>query len=138
VSILTDLRKAAENEDFWYCLESTRPISRSDLSCVGTKKKVGNQGECKLTPSVPREELCAHLRAAIAEQKRIDATYASHEGSISSSQAAAMSIEARPAKAADIRLILPPDEFGPKGKSRPVKKNRHTTKVCLSSQSAAS
>jgi translation initiation factor 2-alpha kinase 4 len=83
-----------------------------------------------LTNAVPRGELCSYLRAAITEQRRIDATYASHEGSISSSQAAALSVETRPDKEADIKLILPPEPQPAKGgKFKPQRKHRHTTKV---------
>lgn len=77
---------------------------------------------------VPRNELCAYLRQAITEQRRIDASYASAEGSILLAQAAAMSVE--PRADVDIKLILPPEPNTAKGtKGRPVRKHRHGTKV---------
>ena len=87
---------------------------------------------------VPRGELCSYLRAAITEQRRIDASYASLEGSISSSQAAALSVEARPDKDFDIRLILPPEPLQQVkgGKVKPNRKHRHTTKVSSPSLAA--
>lgn len=81
--------------------------------------------------SVPRNELCNHLRQAISEQRRVDASYASAEGSIPHAQAAAMSIE--PRTDVDIRLVLPPEPGTSKGtKGRPVRKHRHVTKVYMS------
>jgi len=104
------------------------------------RKKVSLVTPSALTLSVPRSELCSYLRAAISEQRRIDATYASHEGSISSSQAAALSIEARPDKEADVRLVLPPEpQPGKGGKIKSgQRKHRHTTKAGLPSQIAIS
>ncbi|KAK8850742.1 hypothetical protein IAR55_004662 [Kwoniella newhampshirensis] len=77
---------------------------------------------------VPRNELCNHLRIAISDQRRIDASYASAEGSIPSAQAAAMSVEPKQAEV-DIKLVLPPEPVTSKGtKGRPVRKHRHGTK----------
>lgn len=121
---------------FWCYQESTRPTSKSGPSCERMRKKVSLKLLSILTMSVPRNELCSYLRAAISEQRRIDATYASHEGSISSSQAAALSIEARPDKEADVRLVLPPEpQPGKGGKIKSgQRKHRHTTKAGLPSQ----
>jgi translation initiation factor 2-alpha kinase 4 len=78
---------------------------------------------------VPRADLCNYLRTAIAEQRRVDATYASAEGSIPSAQAAALSVEPRE-KEMELRLVLPPEPQSAKGtKGRPVRKHRHTTRV---------
>ncbi|RXK39365.1 PEK/GCN2 protein kinase [Tremella mesenterica] len=76
---------------------------------------------------IPRNELCTHLRMAIAEQRRIDATYASAEGSIPSAQAAALSVLVD-TKEVVIKLVLPPEPQSSKGKSKPVRKHRHVTK----------
>jgi translation initiation factor 2-alpha kinase 4 len=66
----------------------------------------------------------------ITEQRRIDATYASMEGSISTSQAASLSVDPRLESKVDIRLILPPEPQFTKGtKGRPIRKFRHGTKV---------
>nr|XP_019050908.1 PEK/GCN2 protein kinase [Kwoniella bestiolae CBS 10118]OCF29838.1 PEK/GCN2 protein kinase [Kwoniella bestiolae CBS 10118] len=65
---------------------------------------------------------------AISDQRRIDASYASAEGSIPSAQAAAMSVEPKQAEV-DIKLLLPPEPMSSKGtKGRPVRKFRHGTK----------
>jgi translation initiation factor 2-alpha kinase 4 len=82
---------------------------------------------------VPRGELCNYLRTAIAEQRRVDASYASAEGSIPSVQAGALPIEPKAAEV-DIRLVLPPEPQVAKGtKGRPVRKHRHATKVSATS-----
>ncbi|ORX40873.1 kinase-like domain-containing protein [Kockovaella imperatae] len=78
---------------------------------------------------VLRAELCVYLRLAIAEQRRIDATYASAEGSMPSLQAAALAVDTRSSDI-DIRLVLPPEPNSAKGtKGRPVRKHRHVTKT---------
>ncbi|ORY27989.1 hypothetical protein BCR39DRAFT_588886 [Naematelia encephala] len=78
---------------------------------------------------VPRNELIVHLRQAITEQRRIDASYASAEGSIPSAQAAALSVEPSRGQDLDVRLVLPPEPIEKKGtKGRPVRKHRHVTK----------
>jgi hypothetical protein len=83
---------------------------------------------------VPRADLCNYLRTAIAEQRRVDATYASAEGSIPSAQAAALSVEPRE-KEMELRLVLPPEPQSAKGtKGRPVRKHRHTTRVSPAKQ----
>nr|XP_019007722.1 PEK/GCN2 protein kinase [Kwoniella pini CBS 10737]OCF46503.1 PEK/GCN2 protein kinase [Kwoniella pini CBS 10737] len=65
---------------------------------------------------------------AISDQRRIDASYASAEGSMPSAQAAAMSVEPKQAEV-DIKLLLPPEPMSAKGtKGRPVRKFRHGTK----------
>ena len=93
------------------------------------REKAFTLGMLTLT-KVSRNDLCTHLRTLITEQKRIDATYASAEGSIPSSQAAVHSVEPRPEHKVDIRLILPPEPQSAKGsKNRPVRKHRHGTKV---------
>ncbi|WVR08793.1 hypothetical protein IAU60_005851 [Kwoniella sp. DSM 27419] len=77
---------------------------------------------------VSRHDLCNHLRIAISDQRRIDASYASAEGSIPSAQAAAMSVEPKQTEV-DIKLVLPPEPMTAKGaKGRPVRKFRHGTK----------
>ncbi|EAL17471.1 hypothetical protein CNBM1630 [Cryptococcus deneoformans B-3501A] len=64
----------------------------------------------------------------ISDQRRIDASYASAEGSIPSAQAAALSVEPKQAEV-EIKLILPPEPISAKGtKGRPVRKHRHGTK----------
>ncbi|WWC65005.1 uncharacterized protein I303_107619 [Kwoniella dejecticola CBS 10117] len=82
----------------------------------------------KSEEEVSRHDLCNHLRIAISDQRRIDASYASAEGSIPSAQAAAMSVEPKQAEV-DIKLLLPPEPMSSKGtKGRPVRKFRHGTK----------
>ncbi|WVQ95416.1 hypothetical protein IAU59_002513 [Kwoniella sp. CBS 9459] len=82
----------------------------------------------KSEEEVSRHDLCNHLRIAIVEQRRIDASYASAEGSIPSAQAAAMALEPKQAEL-DIKLVLPPEPMSSKGtKGRPVRKFRHSTK----------
>lgn len=81
--------------------------------------------------TVARTEICSWLRVAIADQRRVDAAYASAEGSIPSSQATALGIEALPHDA-DIRLILPPEPVSRSRKVQregPNRKHRHVTKV---------
>ncbi|OCF45594.1 PEK/GCN2 protein kinase [Kwoniella heveanensis CBS 569] len=83
----------------------------------------------KTEEEVSRQDLCNHLRVAIIEQRRIDASYASAEGSIPSAQAAGMFGESKQAEM-EIKLILPPEPMSSKGtKGRPVRKFRHGTKV---------
>ncbi|WWC92548.1 uncharacterized protein L201_007507 [Kwoniella dendrophila CBS 6074] len=82
----------------------------------------------KSEEEVSRHDLCNHLRIAISDQRRIDASYASAEGSIPSAQAAAMSVEPKQAEV-DIKLLLPPEPMTTKGtKGRPIRKFRHGTK----------
>ncbi|KAL0241915.1 hypothetical protein I308_106089 [Cryptococcus tetragattii IND107] len=77
---------------------------------------------------VPRNDLCNHLRIVISDQRRIDASYATAEGSIPSAQAAALSVEPKQTEV-EIKLILPPEPMSAKGtKGRPVRKHRHGTK----------
>ncbi|OXG72558.1 eukaryotic translation initiation factor 2-alpha kinase [Cryptococcus neoformans Gb118] len=77
---------------------------------------------------VPRNDLCNHLRIVISDQRRIDASYATAEGSIPSAQAAALSVEPKQAEV-EIKLILPPEPMSAKGtKGRLVRKHRHGTK----------
>ncbi|KIY32862.1 PEK/GCN2 protein kinase [Cryptococcus gattii E566] len=65
----------------------------------------------------------------ISDQRRIDASYATAEGSIPSAQAAALSVEPKQAEV-EIKLILPPEPMSAKGtKGRPVRKHRHGTKI---------
>ncbi|KAK4689653.1 eukaryotic translation initiation factor 2-alpha kinase 4, partial [Tremellales sp. Uapishka_1] len=78
---------------------------------------------------VPRSELCNWLRMATAEQRRIDAGYASAEGSIPSVTAAALSVDPR-APELDIRIVLQPDNLvsTKQMKVKPVRKHRRNTK----------
>ncbi|WRT70924.1 uncharacterized protein IL334_007923 [Kwoniella shivajii] len=82
----------------------------------------------KSEEEVSRNDLCNHLRIAISDQRRIDASYASAEGSIPSAQAASMSVDPKQAEV-DIKLLLPPEPVTSKGsKGRPIRKFRHGTK----------
>nr|ODN99778.1 PEK/GCN2 protein kinase [Cryptococcus depauperatus CBS 7855] len=77
---------------------------------------------------IPRHDLCNYLRIAISDQRRIDTSYVSAEGSIPSAQAATIPVEPKQAEV-DIKLILPPEPATAKGtKGRPVRKHRHATK----------
>ena len=110
-------------------------VNKTDIkvrSILRKNEKEGRPGLWgELTCAVPRGELCSYLRATIAEQRRIDATYASHEGSLSSSQAAAHAVEARPDRDYDIRLSLPaePLQAVKGGKSKTNRKHRLPIKV---------
>ncbi|ODN77808.1 hypothetical protein L202_04931 [Cryptococcus amylolentus CBS 6039] len=98
-------------------------IPRASRSAVKVRSILRRSEE-----EVPRHDLCNHLRIAIADQRRIDASYASAEGSIPSAQAAALSVEPNQTEV-EIKLILPPEPVVSKGsKGRPVRKHRHGTK----------
>ncbi|WVQ86282.1 hypothetical protein IAT38_008450 [Cryptococcus sp. DSM 104549] len=98
-------------------------IPRASRSMVKVKSVLRRSEE-----EVARNDLCNYLRIAISDQRRIDASYASAEGSIPSAQAAALSVEPKQTDV-EIKLVLPPEPVNSKGtKGRPVRKHRHGTK----------
>ncbi|KAL7420933.1 eukaryotic translation initiation factor 2-alpha kinase [Cryptotrichosporon argae] len=124
-----DDRRVLEEVNF-ECLEQNilfLVIPRANRPTVKVRNVLKRSEE-----EVARSDLTTYLRAAIAEQRRVDATYAAAESASALGAAATAGGGADPSKqpgAANIKLVLPPEpvNFKP-GQKKPVRKFRHVTK----------